>query len=386
MIIVKYKFDNTTYDLIPTFNSGFTHTHTDVVEGNVTTRTIESDVLPTQIRFGNLGGSSSLLEVLEIDTKNVTTMQSMFNDCNKLTSLDVSNFDTSSVTNMAYMFYNCYALTTLDLSNFDTSSVTSMTYMFYNCNKLTYIGMIYCNTNSVNSIAQNIQYACTIYVDENLINQFNNSSLITYKPYTKIIDRQSSKVLYLNSPLLIGDTIEHRDGKVYHIHRCKEIVFNGSEDWRNFDTVYDNVKAYIINLQDKPKSKGICISSHLPYKFENGDFEHLYTGGELVVFINKSKLSTLDIDGFKQWLANNPMTVVYELASPTYEEIAEGEMQLRIFDDSEIQTYSNIQVSKTNITYPTTIPSVYEISSISDEQDMMLVDMATQMAIMQLTM
>ena len=291
MIIVKYKFDNTTYDLIPTFNSGFTYTHTDTVEGNVTTRTIESDVLPTKIQFGNLDGSSSLLEVLEIDTK--------------------------SVTNMSYMFRNCNALTSLDVSNFDTSNVTTMSNMFQNCNKLTYIGMIYCNTNSVNSIAQNIQYACTIYVDENLINQFNNSSLITYKPYTKIIDRQSSKVLYLNSPLLIGDTIEHRDGKVYHVHR----------------------------YEIRP-----------------------YVEGDEATYLTD--------------LANT----VYPLAEPVYEEIAEGEMQLRIFDDSEIQTYSNIRVPNTNITYPTTIPSVYEISSISDEQDMMLVDMATQMAIMQLTM
>ena len=150
------------------------------------------------------------------------------------------------------------------------------------------------------------------------------STPTSYEPY-----KEYTKTLYLNSPLLEGDSIEVSGDNIYHIHRCKEIVFNGSEDWRNFDTVYDNVKAYIINLQDKPNSKGICISSHLPYKFENGDFEHLYTGGELVVFINKSKLSTLDIDGFKQWLSNNPMTVVYELATP-YGELVSSKDNLYI--------------------------------------------------------
>ena len=92
------------------------------------------------------------------------------------------------------------------------------------------------------------------------------------------------------------------------------------------------------------------------------------------------------VEGDEATYLTDLANTVYPLAEPVYEEIAEGEMQLRIFDDSEIQTYSNIRVPNTNITYPTTIPSVYEISSISDEQDMMLVDMATQMAIMQLTM
>ena len=45
-------------------------------------------------------------------------MESMFNDCNSLTSLDLSNFNTQNVTNMKYMFYDCYLLTSLDLFNF----------------------------------------------------------------------------------------------------------------------------------------------------------------------------------------------------------------------------------------------------------------------------
>ena len=37
------------------------------------------------------------------------------------------------------MFDNCDRLTTLDLSSFDTSAVTNMDFMFYNCNNLTTI-------------------------------------------------------------------------------------------------------------------------------------------------------------------------------------------------------------------------------------------------------
>ena len=40
-------------------------------------------------------------------------MQSMFSNCNNLTSLDLSKWDTSKVTNMNYMFNSCYKLTSL---------------------------------------------------------------------------------------------------------------------------------------------------------------------------------------------------------------------------------------------------------------------------------
>ena len=149
MIIVKYIFDHNIYaNLIPQFNEGYIYTIKDEV-GTYTTRTIESDVLPTKIQFGNLDGSSSLLEVLEIDTKNVTNMNSMFRNCKALTSLDLSNFDTSSVTSMNNMFQNCNALTSLDVSNFDTSSVTNIGNMFNGCNALTSLDLSGWDTKNV---------------------------------------------------------------------------------------------------------------------------------------------------------------------------------------------------------------------------------------------
>ena len=83
-------------------------------------------------------GCSSLttLDVSKLNTAKVEGMSVMFGGCSKLTSLDVSGFDTSSATDMYGMFYGCSALTSLDLSGFDTSNVTNMSYMFSNCTKL----------------------------------------------------------------------------------------------------------------------------------------------------------------------------------------------------------------------------------------------------------
>ena len=125
-VIAKYKFNNTLYDLIPEFNDEFTdYTYTDEVNGNETTRTIESNNLPTMIRFGSLGGSEnnkslSLIEVLDLNTNNITTMNAMFRFCKNLIVINC-NWNTSKVTDMNTVVEGCEKLTILDVSNWDTN-------------------------------------------------------------------------------------------------------------------------------------------------------------------------------------------------------------------------------------------------------------------------
>ena len=86
-IIAKYKFNQEIYaDFIPEFNSEFTnYTITDEIDTDgYTIRTIESDSLPTLIRFGaetQADKQRSLLEVYECNTENVTNMGYMFANC-----------------------------------------------------------------------------------------------------------------------------------------------------------------------------------------------------------------------------------------------------------------------------------------------------------------
>jgi surface protein len=68
-------------------------------------------------------------------------MDSMFECCTSLTSLDLSSFNTSKVTYMGGLFDSCSSLTSLDLSIFNTSNVTDMGYMFYGCASLQNIKM-----------------------------------------------------------------------------------------------------------------------------------------------------------------------------------------------------------------------------------------------------
>lgn len=76
-----------------------------------------------------LYGSNNVIEVLGADTTGVTNMESMFKDCDSLTSL--VSFDTSNVTTMGEMFSYCSSLTSIPL--FDTSKVQYMSFMFNKC-------------------------------------------------------------------------------------------------------------------------------------------------------------------------------------------------------------------------------------------------------------
>ena len=151
----------------------------------------------------------------------ITNMNSMFNGCSNLTSLDLfTHFNTSKVTNMRNMFCNCYNLTELDLSAFNTSKVTSMNSMFYNCPGLTSIDLSSFNTSNVTSM-EHMFYGCNGLTTLDLSNFdtsnvtdmhgmfINCSNLTTIKG---VIDMKSCEDYYdmfLNCPKLKGVKIEN---------------------------------------------------------------------------------------------------------------------------------------------------------------------------------
>ncbi len=83
--------------------------------------------------FTNL---TTIIGITNLNTSEVTNMSSMFNNCQKLASLDLGGFTTSAVTNMTSMFYNCKALASLNLSSFNTANVKEMGGLFNQCSSL----------------------------------------------------------------------------------------------------------------------------------------------------------------------------------------------------------------------------------------------------------
>ena len=97
------------------------------------------DVRPTScyLWFSGFSALETIKRIENLNTEDVTIMNSMFNGCSKLTSLDLSSFNTEKVTNMWRMFSGCLSLKTIYVSDkFKIDKVSYGDDMFDGCTKL----------------------------------------------------------------------------------------------------------------------------------------------------------------------------------------------------------------------------------------------------------
>ncbi len=84
--------------------------------------------------FSSCKNLTDIEGIENLNTENVTNMNSMFDRCSALTLLDLTNFNTAKVSDMSYMFMGCSALTTIFVSDkFVTDRVTDGRDMFHMC-------------------------------------------------------------------------------------------------------------------------------------------------------------------------------------------------------------------------------------------------------------
>lgn len=167
--------------------------------------------------------------------------------------------------------------------------------------------------------------------------RFNNCTIrimlnkgTTPKPYTPY-QSDKKRLLYYNDetqtwekPILRRwDSIEkHADGKYYYHQRSGEVILNGSENWGMSGSNFGEFACFYLSFNLKINGKSVLsdkFASLEPMQTEansvigEGISTH-HTTPSFRVIVNKSKLSTQDVAGFKQWLQANNVTVVYQLA------------------------------------------------------------------------
>jgi hypothetical protein len=180
----------------------------------------------------------------------------------------------------------------------------------------------------------------------------------TYEPY-----KESIKTFYLNSPLLEGDTIEDINGKATHVHRYGKVVLDGSDDeswaikqddWELpnsivFATVFPNGKGYNWKTYTGEESVSDKIPSYGDDYLRTNDVFG-YTNDNISANkyfrIPKSYLSTQDVAGFRKYLQQNPATVVYELAKPTYETISNDSILCDSYVNGHLDVDSVVPIDK----------------------------------------
>ena len=118
------------------------------------------------------------------------------------------------------------------------------------------------------------------------------------------------------------DTLDLMTGEM--TERIGEMVLDGSEDenWiRNQENDGENTAVFYIDklFNHKPK---VIMDKFTPCPSNINNFwvsslndseNHLNNNNDLAIRISKSKLSSIDVSGFRQWLSQNPVTVQYIL-------------------------------------------------------------------------
>ena len=187
------------------------------------------------------------LNLSNFNTNNITDMSRLFYNCQKLKKLDLlkSNFNTNNVTNMNRMFYNCNSLIDLNLSNFDTQNVTDMSYMFSGCNNLKNLDISKFNTQNVNNMSYTFNN-CNSLTNLNLAN-FNTKNVINmncmFYDCNKLTDLDllkfdTKKVNYMNNMF----------------YNCKSLINLNLE---NFDTQNVSEVNYMFFGCDSLKRNGV---------------------------------------------------------------------------------------------------------------------------------
>jgi hypothetical protein len=169
----------------------------------------------------------------------------------------------------------------------------------------------------------------------------------------------NKKEITLSEPLRalpsgVCDKVIKIGGKWYVERNCGSIVLDGSEP---HIALYNQNDTHIVFqftnelyfLSGNYVSQGMSIndrgfsSSHAMNVVQLIDsFGIGLSDAYLYLSMPKNMLNSPDKTGFKQWLQNNPITVIYQLKTPIYEEIT----------DPTVKTYNDITHISNNSTIP----------------------------------
>lgn len=162
-----------------------------------------------------------------------------------------------------------------------------------------------------------------------------NLPISNLRPYSLIktkSDKKQIPVTLRSLPNGVKDTIEKRGNKYVKVQRCGESVISPDliQDNDSHVAEFSNVARLGCYLKANFNNKTgdiVCLSDKFNYIADYElDKEHFYisntgTQTNFFLFLNKSKLSGFDLNGFKNYLKENPLTVVYELKTPIITEL-----------------------------------------------------------------
>jgi hypothetical protein len=174
-----------------------------------------------------------------------------------------------------------------------------------------------------------------------------------------------------------------------------KVVLNGSENyWVGFSYLdgTDGIRYYRYYTNNEFNAKNSCVLYCDNFKYvdtrtSNGNniftntSEGSYPNGiQIQINPNNLNLGYEDINGLKQWLQQNPTTVVYELAEPYYEDITpiQNEFVITSIGESSFTIDSGAIPTDGEITYSVNVKLLNDLEeSINNNTSSTDTDLST---------
>ena len=113
----------------------------------------------------------------------------------------------------------------------------------------------------------------------------------------------------------VCDEIRNNNGQWELVRKIGKVILDGSENWNLSDGDKENTIRFSMIPQIPFKISTEAISDKFPYYQNTGNNVECFTVAtdtRIHIRIARSKLNVANVQGFKEWLSQNPTTVYYE--------------------------------------------------------------------------
>lgn len=118
-------------------------------------------------------------------------------------------------------------------------------------------------------------------------------------------------------PLFEGDKIIQRNGEYKLLRKWKQEVFDGSED-EGWVQSKSNTNQFYTSQYKEKKVDADIVSNRFKHA-TSVEPPSIWIGNDINIYFESGYLDNNTIAGFQEWLQENPVSCVYELATPTEE-------------------------------------------------------------------
>ena len=228
--------------------------------------------------FYNCNNLTKIEGIENLNTVNVTNINSMFYACSGLTSLDLSKFDTQKVTDMSDMFSGCSKLTLLDLSKFNTQNVTYMSDMFNGCSALTtiYVSNKFVTT-SVGS-GDSMFSGCTLLKGATVYD--DNKTDHTYANY---------KTGYFTK--LVGKNGNDKIGAVGEVLTAESLALADDKDFEAYEPFTAKTATYTRTLKEGTSWATLCLPFNVELERQNFRAFNLLSAADDIIKLQEVETS-----------------------------------------------------------------------------------------------